>query len=297
MKLSSKLPSGYIISCAQNKEDIIIDAFFPDIKKGLYVDIGANHPDDDSVTRLFYDKGWSGVNVEPNPTLFRLLQKQRKRDINLNAGISSKKTDLVFREYRNHGLSTFSPQTKSEHDSTPYNGTASYHDYKVGVISLNDLAKQYVQEKTIQFMKIDVEGYEYEVVSGNNWDLFRPELVCIEANHIKNDWRPTFEKARYSLVFNDGINEYYLRQESIERLKYFDYARDVVLSGIIINPGTAKRIIDGEEDRFTVLEQDKRIKKLLQENEVLKQRIVEFESNLTNKHYLLNALVRGHREK
>jgi peptide methionine sulfoxide reductase MsrB len=63
-----------IISYAQNREDVIIDAFFPDLKKGFYVDIGAADPNYDSVTKFFYEKGWSGINIEPNPQLFKLLE-------------------------------------------------------------------------------------------------------------------------------------------------------------------------------------------------------------------------------
>ena len=206
-------------------------------------------------------------------------------------GISDKASELVFREYSNHGLSTFSREIREEHSGAASDELLSYQDHTVKVVSLRDVAKQYGNEPTVHFMKIDVEGYEYEVISGNDWKVFRPELICIEANHVKHDWRPILRAARYDLVFNDGVNEYYLRHESSARLKYFDYARDLVLSGIIINPGVAKRIIEGEEDKFTVLEQGKRINRLVKENANLERQVGECMAHLSNRRFLLRALL------
>lgn len=292
MKIEARLPDGYTISYAQNREDVIIRSFFPDVQKGFYVDVGANHPEEDSVTKIFYDKGWNGINIEPNTSLFRLLQKHRKRDTNLNVGISDKPSSLNFREYNNHGLSTFSRDVQEEH-AEEGDARLSYHDYVVKVVPMGDVVGRHLPDDTVvNFMKIDVEGYEYEVMAGNDWKLFRPELICVEANHVKHDWRPILKKARYTLVFHDGINEYYLREESMSRLDYFDYARDVVLSGIVVGPGVAKRIIDGEEDRFTVQEQDKRIAKLIEENADLERNIAECQSNLTDRRFLLRMFLK-----
>ena len=94
--MATKL-EGYLVSYAQNREDIIINSFFPDIKEGFYVDIGANDPDDDSVTKIFYQKGWKGLNVEPSPKLYSKLVKNRTRDINVNVGASNKEAKLQFR--------------------------------------------------------------------------------------------------------------------------------------------------------------------------------------------------------
>ncbi len=73
--------SRFTISYAQNREDIIIDAFFKGKSSGFYVDVGANHPVVDSVTKLFYQKGWNGINIEPNPRMASLLIADRPRDI------------------------------------------------------------------------------------------------------------------------------------------------------------------------------------------------------------------------
>ncbi len=85
---------GGCIYYSQNREDIILDSFFPDVEEGFYVDVGAYDPDHDSVTKLFYLKGWHGINIEPQEKRHQLFVKKRKRDTNLNIGISSKSGSL-----------------------------------------------------------------------------------------------------------------------------------------------------------------------------------------------------------
>ena len=99
-----------LVSYAQNREDIILSAFFPDLNDGFYVDVGANHPISDSVTKLFYDKGWRGINIEPIKSLHKKLEKDRPEDINLAVGVSSKNGTAKFSEFDIDGLSTFSDE-------------------------------------------------------------------------------------------------------------------------------------------------------------------------------------------
>ena len=89
---------NYQISYSENHEDIILAGFFNKNIRGFYVDVGANHPEDKSITKLFYDMGWDGINIEPIPRLYKLFEKQRTRDINLNIGISDQPGRLTFRE-------------------------------------------------------------------------------------------------------------------------------------------------------------------------------------------------------
>ena len=239
---------GYIVSYAQNREDIIIASFFPDVKNGIYVDVGANDPVDDSVTKIFYDDGWSGLNVEPNPKLHAALVRERNRDINVNMGASEKRSVLKFREYDNHGLSTFSPEVQKIYENNTSIKTIKHKDYNVNVLPTKEIFKEHIQGKHINFMKVDVEGYEYNVLAGNDWKIYRPELICIEANRIIKDWHPILKGAQYELVFHDGLNEYFLRKESMFRAKYFNYENVLLLNGIIINPGVAKRLLNSQKD-------------------------------------------------
>ena len=202
-------------SYAQYNEDIVLLALLYDVKEGFYVDVGANYPDADSVTKLFYDKGWRGINIEPVKSLYEQLRKERPRDINLQYGVGAEPGTATLREYTKiPGHSTFSEQRK--HDSS----RKDYLDYDVKVKTLAAILKENAV-KDISFMKIDVEGYEYEVVAGGDWQKFRPEVVCIEANHVNRDWRPILRKNDYKLFIADGLNEYYLRQESWGRTDDF----------------------------------------------------------------------------
>lgn len=242
-----KLLKNFTVSYAQNREDLFIDAFFPDIKKGYYVDVGANHPYYHSVTKIFYDKGWRGINIEPNPMLHKQLEDERPEDINLLNGVGDKVGELDLRVYHSadglEGISTFSKEMKREHSSSQNRDSMNYDDIKVDVTTLS---KMFSSHKVghIHFMKIDVEGFEYEVIEGNDWSTYRPELVCIEANHIVRDWRPLLQKARYTLVFNDGLNEYYLAEESKDRVKHFDYAKIILLGKPVISIEVAHQLIE-----------------------------------------------------
>lgn len=221
----------------QNREDLILWAFFKDQEKGFYVDVGAHHPVDDSVTKLFYLKGWRGINVEPQIEQFKLLNNDRKEDINLNIGISDSPGELKLRSYESSGLSTFSEVQKDELSGRIDDpGTSRYKEYSVKVDTLKNIFKKH-KVKKIHFMKVDVEGYEYNVLKGNDWSVFRPEVLCIEADHVHKDWRPILEASNYVFAFFDGLNEYYVSKESGHRLEMFkkNFPKLLVDSPIISN--------------------------------------------------------------
>ncbi len=217
---------GGCVYYSQNREDLVLLAFFPDVKKGVYVDVGAFDPDLDSVTKLFYLKGWHGVNVEPQTERYKMFVKERRRDINLNIGISTQNTTLTLRTYRSQGLSTFSDEVKTDYQQAPDADTKDYVETVVPVRPLREvLAEQKITH--IDFMKVDVEGLEYEVLSSNDWGTFRPEVLCIEANHVKHDWHPMLEAADYELVFDDGLNEYFVDKRT-DRKQKFNYIKDII---------------------------------------------------------------------
>lgn len=212
---------------SQNREDLILSAFFPDIKKGFYVDVGGYDPDYDSVTKKFYKEGWSGINIEPQPDRHKKFLVSRKRDINLNIGISDRSGELTLRSYSNQGLSTFSSVIKEEYSILGVGETSTYTDLSVSVKTLEQVFDEN-GVKSIQFLKIDVEGLETEVIKGNDWKRYRPEVVCVEQNHAKSEWRDILLQNDYTMCFDDGLNSYYTDNKT-DRAKIFDYVDYVVI--------------------------------------------------------------------
>jgi len=232
-----KVINNHIISYAQNREDIIIDAFFKSKKSGFYVDIGANHPVHDSVTKLFYQKGWTGINIEPNPSLVALLELDRPKDTTLQLAISDTESTQDLRLYEgSDGLSTIDAEEKKDTNPIYAPFKKTYTDVSVSVTTLEKLLQSLDIER-IDFMKIDVEGHEYEVVKGNDWKKFRPELICIEANHARSDWKKLLSNNNYVQFFNDGLNDYYATEESLLR-KDFAFPESVFMTYPQIIPFT-----------------------------------------------------------
>jgi len=277
------IKDDYRVSYAQNREDIILAAFFENIKKGFYVDVGANDPDIESVTKYFYQRGWSGINIEPQQILFNKLEEKRKRDVNLNIGIGEKTDQLLFRQYEGDGLSTFSTSMQQEYVSNPSDVTADYTDIIVATKPLRRVFKEYNVD-IINFMKVDVEGFEYEVLASNDWERWRPQVICIEVNHINKDWHKLLKINDYEAIFFDGLNEYFTdkRDESIQ--KSFSYVNSVLLGKPIVSPAVNELIVN----------ESKLMKNLEAKNEDLQNERTKLEEELTrtNAHvtYLQNEL-------
>lgn len=225
----NKLPDKRIYY-AQNREDLILEAFFPDLKKGFYVDVGACHPDVASVTKRFYLKGWRGINIEPQANLFGLFETERKRDINLNIGISSKEGEIVLRSYTNNqGRSTMSSELQGIYTKGKSDNTDEFVDTKVKVLTLASIFKKYKVD-TIHFLKVDVEGHEFEALSGNDWSKYRPQVLCIEQTIFDGkDWGALLNMQGYEQVFFDGLNEYYADTKT-DRASKFNYVNHILFT-------------------------------------------------------------------
>ncbi len=203
-------------SYAQNHEDVLLDRVFPRGIPGFYIDIGANDPVRDSVTKHFYDLGWRGVNVEPGTHPFELLSAARERDVNLNVGVSDEPGELTFFEYPPElsGASTFSAEQAARHRDS---GFASV-ERKVPTITLAQLCEEHVTGP-IDFLSIDVEGLERQVIAGGDWTRWRPRVVVVEATlpattvPTHEEWEPLLLAADYVFAAFDGLNRYYVASE------------------------------------------------------------------------------------
>lgn len=231
----------YIVSYAQNREDIILSCFFDENETGFYIDVGANDPTIMSVTKYFYDRGWTGINIEPIPDIYKKLTRDRKSDINLNISLGQHSGEAVIHYYpKGDGLSTMSEDMYENYLDEQLAVTENSVDIKIKVKTLEDVIKQYASNRDISFLKVDVEGFEYEVLMGNDWSKYRPQVICIEANHILKKWKSILIENNFSLVFFDGLNEYYV-DNTTNRAKKFDYT-NILLRPPIINYIVAKDI-------------------------------------------------------
>lgn len=200
-----------MISYAQNGEDVLLSRALNGQTAGFYIDVGANDPLSGSVTKVFYDRGFRGINIEPGGVFDRLTQF-RPRDTNLQIALSDREGETAFYEFPDaDGLSTLSAEIRARQSRPCVERT-------VAVSTLAEVCRRYVTA-TIDFLKIDVEGHEREVVAGGDWRRWRPRIVLIESPTTADgdgphlDWEPQLLAADYLFAAYDGINRYYVRQE------------------------------------------------------------------------------------
>ncbi len=197
------------VSYAQNGEDIVLNRVFRGKTDGFYVDVGANDPVADSVTMLFYQRGWRGVNVEPAPGVYERLAGQRVRDINLNVGLSDREGMLTFHDVAsNQGLSTLDDGLAARYRAEGM----TLVERVIPVTTLARVCEREVGDRPVDFMKIDVEGHECEVLAGADWDRWRPRVLIVESTSPER-WDTAMEAAGYHLCHFDGINYYLVRDE------------------------------------------------------------------------------------
>ncbi|MBX7165693.1 MAG: FkbM family methyltransferase [Pirellulales bacterium] len=197
-----------MISYAQIGEDVLLRRVFPPHYCGFYIDVGANHPVNCSVTKHFYDSGWSGINIEPG-TIYNEIPPLRPRDLNLQVAISNEESTLTFYEFPNAtALSTLSKEVAERRSGLGQ----PYFERQVPVLTLRTLCERYVGARLIDFMSIDVEGRELQVIEGADWTRFRPRILLVEANGVES-WEPILLSHRYHRANFDGINVWYVRDE------------------------------------------------------------------------------------
>lgn len=218
-RLANKV-EDLVLSYAQNSEDVLLSRILKE-SSGTYVDVGACHPIIDSVTYAFYERGWTGINIEPTLSMYDRLQKVRPRDTNLNLAISRENGNETFYECPSHlPLSTMNPTVAEEIRQ-------SGGVLKERPIEVKNLATVLGEHNisAIDFLKVDVEGHEKEVLSGNDWNRFRPTVLVIESTHprtIRGEhelWEHTILDADYVFAVFDGLNRYYVKKDDAHLLE------------------------------------------------------------------------------
>lgn len=169
-----------IESYSQEGEDLVLKEYFSNKQGGIYVDIGAHHPQRFSNTYFFYKNySWHGINVEPSFGSKRIFDKARPRDINLEVGISNNDGEQEYYIFNNSALNGFNKKLSDERQKN----TEYYikEIRKVKVYTLKSILNKNLKNNTnIDFMDIDVEGYELEVLKSNDWQKYRPKILMVE---------------------------------------------------------------------------------------------------------------------
>ena len=213
-----------LISYAQNGEDIVLArALKPWEAKGFWVDCGAGHPKYDSVTKLFSQFGWTGINIEPLNDEFMLLTQDRPLDENVQCLLGAENgTGTIFAgPAENRGSSTTNPLLVKRY-AKEFGQT--FTETQVPIRTLTDIlcAKQF---PAIDFLKIDVEGAELEVLRGIDLSEFNPRILVIEATQPNSTelnyelWEDRVLESGYVCALFDGLNRFYVKANDSDLLK------------------------------------------------------------------------------
>ena len=200
-------------SYAQNFEDVMLHRALGNVDFGFYIDVGAQDPDIDSVSKAFFDRGWRGIHIEPVPEYAERLRAARPGDTIIEAAASNVVGTTALTVFPMTGLSTADPLVAKNHidrgvDHQP-------EPLIVSTVTLAGVAAE-LTDRTVHWLKIDVEGHERSVLEGWDPSLLRPWVIVVEATRPNDrtasyaDWEPILLTAGYQCFYNDGLNRFYL---------------------------------------------------------------------------------------
>ncbi len=168
-------------SYSQCGEDLIIDFIFGvfKIEKPTYLDIGAHHPYYLSNTAFFYAKESRGVSVEPDPSLYAVIKKERPLEKVLNVGVGlGQQQSADFYVMNVPTLNTFSKSEAERYAAYP--GKEIKKVIQLPLLTVNEIIKTHFNNQAPDFISIDVEGMDMEIVKSFDFKAYRPKVFCIE---------------------------------------------------------------------------------------------------------------------
>ncbi|MFN2532384.1 MAG: FkbM family methyltransferase [Pyrinomonadaceae bacterium] len=202
-------------------EDMILRHILgSDKMRGFYIDVGAFHPTLFSNTYFFYINGWRGINIEARPGSKRLFDKVRPRDINLEMGVSSDSGTMTYYFIgEDSTMNSFSEEFL--HDIGMWENVKS--EIPVPISPLSAILDRYLLPgQSIEFMNVDVEGHDFEVLASNDWSRFRPKIIVVEDEgldvgnsrivQMMKDYG--YSVCAQNVIILDKINEYFLIDRS-----------------------------------------------------------------------------------
>lgn len=149
-------------------------------ESGFYVDVGAHHPTRYSNTKLFFDRGWRGVNIDPNPDTIHLFNRARPKDINICSAIGKEGGELTYYRFSDPAVNTLDPEEAEKWKGKKwleFLGNAS-----VPVKTLSEVLSSIENLPTIDLMSVDTEGFDLAVLESNDWQRFSPKVIVVESH-------------------------------------------------------------------------------------------------------------------
>lgn len=188
-------------SYSQEGENLILKRIFENKKTVFFVDIGSHHPKRFSNTYIFYKAGWSGINIDAMPCSMKLFKKHRKHDINIEAVIADTQTEVSYFSFKESALNTINYKLGQERKQN----NELLKVYKMQTKTLAQILDEYIPPRTqIDFMTIDVEDADFEVLKSNNWEKYSPEFVLVEIRNSK--LKDIFENKIYLFLKDSGYS-------------------------------------------------------------------------------------------
>mgnify|MGYP006432876151 FL=1 len=187
---------------SQEGEDILLSRIFGEQAEGFYVDVGAHHPRRFSNTCFFYKRGWRGINIDALPGSMKVFQKFRPRDINLELAVSEREQVLTYYMFNEPALNGFSKTISEKRQTDEYKITNTIDVLAFPLYVILD--KHLPLGQSIDFLSVDVEGLDLQVLESNDWKKYSPKVILVE---ILGNRLTTIEN---DPVYNFMINQGYI---------------------------------------------------------------------------------------
>lgn len=178
---------------------------------GFYVDVGAYHPLHYSNTYLLYKRGWQGINIDPNPDSIRLFNLHRRRDININCGVSKEVATKKYFIFNHQSCNTFSEKQKDAMLQKRFIRLVNTAD--VECLPLQNILDTHARGMQIDFLNVDVEGMNLEVLQSLDWNQVLPRVICIEDDEFDFSNTDGYGSAIYTFLSDLPGNPYMLHSK------------------------------------------------------------------------------------
>ena len=192
--------------------DLVIDRIFRNICKGVYIDVGCNHPIKYNNTYLLHKRGWSGINVDLDKTCINEFNILRKKDHNIQelvGSIDGEEKEIYYYHERS-AINTISKALVDKREKKPREIIIKKTK------SLNKIIETSpYNNKKINFMSIDIENHEYEALKNFNFQKYQIDLIVTECTDMSQNRLETYTQS-LDYIMNTNlykllkINEYKL---------------------------------------------------------------------------------------